>query len=570
MRIKILRVIVGIFFVAILVALFYLQVIRGDYYFRLSSNNRIRVIPLQGVRGLIKDRNGVILADNHHSFDVMIVPQELKDPNEVFSFLGKDLNIAPNVLAGRYGRRKMTPFAPVLVAENITREQAITLEENQYLFPAILIEDSFRRVYPQGRDSAHVLGYVSKINDSRLEDLKEYGYSMGSLIGYSGVEEYYDPYLQGVGGGVQIEVNSRGRQVRLLGIKEPGKGQDITLAVDSRIQKVSADLLAENKGAIVVMDMDSGEILGLSSSPGFDPNIFSQQSNLEISKLFVNPQSPLINRVIHGAFPPGSVFKIVVSLCALESKKINSYTRFICDGFYEVGGTKFGCTHNHGSQNMIEAIAHSCNVYFYHAGKILGSEMLSEYAHLLGLGRKTQIDLPSEDAGFVPNSKMSLIERKRRWYLGDTLNFSIGQGEMQSTPLQLTLMMSIIANDGKVVHPHVVKAIGYSEVDKFHDVKKLSFDPEDLSIIKKGMRAAVTDPEGTAHILDIEGLSIAGKTGTAQAAKNQPNHAWFAGYLKTTKKHIAFCVLLENGGSSYNSCLLAKELILFMQREKII
>ena len=343
----------------------------------------------------------------------------------------------------------------MVIAEDIPREKAIVLEENRYRFPALLVQESFKRFYPLGEDSAHLLGFVGKISQERLEENKEYGYSPQSLVGYSGIEEYYDSYLSGKSGGFQIEVNSRGKQVRLLSIKEPQKGQDITLNVDSRIQQKSRELLEGKRGAIIVMDTDSGAVLGITSSPTFNPNTYFQEAGV----LFANPSAPLLNRAIKGLFPPGSVFKVPVAICALESRKITPHTTFECPGFMELGGIKFGCSHQHGPQDLIDAIAHSCNVYFYHLGLTVGADLIYKYARLLGVGQETHIDLPYEEDGFLPSRRQKMLSGRGRWFTGHTLNFSIGQGETLTTPLQLVRMMAIVARDGLDIQPHLIKAI---------------------------------------------------------------------------------------------------------------
>jgi penicillin-binding protein 2 len=404
--------------------------------------------------------------------------------------------------------------------------------------------------------------------------LKEYGYSPQSVIGYSGVEEYYDDDLKGGGGGLQIEVDSRGRQVRLLSLKEPIKGQDIVLTIDSSIQQSALELLDDKIGTIIVMDMDNGEILGLTSSPAFDPNILVQSegdaNKRRIAALFSNPSSPFLNRAIKGLFPPGSVFKVAVAIGALDSKKITQHTPFVCTGVFELGGRKFRCTHAHGTQNLIESIVHSCNVYFYHLGLILGADTISHYAKQLGLGSLTHIDLPYEGVGNVPSRRQRLLSGGGRWYAGDTLNLSIGQGDVLVTPIQLVRMMATIARNGVEVQPHLIKAIGGLEVAKYLTERQIKIDKKHFQTVQKALRATVSNYSGTAHVLDIQDLHIAGKTGTAQTSGGRENHAWFVGYVKGKKRNFSFCVFLEHGGSSQNACILARQLLLKMQNEKIL
>jgi len=571
MRIKIIRIAIIGLFLTIALDLAYTQVIRGKYFYNLSVNNRIRIVPLEGWRGRIMDRNGKILADSRTSYNVMVVPQDINNKTELFKFLSDTLNIEQKIIEGRYAKKKLAPFAPVVVAEDIHRGMAIILEESKYLYPSLIIQEGFKRSYPLRQNSAHVLGYVGKINRSRREMFKEYGYSPQSVIGYSGVEEYYDNYLKGGIGGVQVEVNSRGQQVRLLSLKEPTRGQDISITIDGDIQKLAMEALEGAKGAIVIMDMDNGDILGMTSNPAFDPNIFiDPNKQRQLSNLFVNKSAPLLNRSIQGLFPPGSVFKILVALGALDSQKITPHTKYTCDGYYKIGGRKFRCVHTHGLQNLRESLVHSCNVFYYRVGSILGADMIYRYARQFGLGLLTGIDLPYEESGNIPNRRKRFLQAKKRWYAGDTLNLSVGQGDTLTTPLQLTYMMALIANSGFAVQPHVIKSIGGVPVEQYHYKRNIDIDQNVFDAVQKGMRGAVTDYSGTANVLNLEQLYVAGKTGTAQTSGDKDDHAWFVGYVQKAKKNIAFCVFLEHGGSSHNACLVSRKLLLGMKEKELL
>ncbi|HLD69632.1 MAG TPA: penicillin-binding protein 2 [Candidatus Omnitrophota bacterium] len=583
MRIKIFRLIVVVLFLLITLDLIYIQLIKGPYFYNLSKNNRIRTVAIEGERGRIFDRHGVVLADNRRAFDVMVVPQGIEDQDELFDFLSKTLEVDKKKLQKVYRQKAFGSFAPVAVAEDISREKTIILEENKFRFPGLYVQESFRRFYPPMRASSHVLGYVRKISPEKLEALRDYGYTHQSVVGETGVEESYDRYLKGHSGGLQLEVNSRGEQVRLLSMKEPLRGRDITLTIDHRIQQIAAELLAERAGAIIVMDMNSGEILGLVSSPSFDPNVFIEKNKRSAQDIFADRRSPLLNRAISGQYPPGSAFKIPVALCALDARKINSATTFNCPGYFKLGGKEFQCPHAHGDQNLIEAIAHSCNVYFFHAGLMVGSETIQRYARLLGLGSSSGIDLPSEGKGFIPG------RQQRRWYGGDTLNLAIGQGDVLATPLQLVRMISIVAQNGRDVHPHVVKAVGSldrssPEPFSLEDITDPQVKIKEylrsqiihinngkfFEALQAGLRAGVSDPSGTGSVLNIPNLLVSGKTGTAQTTKNRDHHAWFVGFCPSSKVNIAFCVFLEHGGSSYNACVVARDLLLRMQAEGIL
>jgi penicillin-binding protein 2 len=568
MRFKIIRIIVLFLLFLIAADLFYAQIIRGSYFYALSMRNRIRVVPLEGVRGRIFDRKGVVLADNQLAFDVAVVPQDVEDDDELFKYLGQALNTSPDELKKRFKRRFLTPFAPVAIADDVPRDVAIEIEENKFRFPGLMIQESYSRLYPQGSIGAHVLGYVGKISRAKMEQLKDYGYTMESVVGYSGIEEFYDDILRGEPGGRQIEIDNRGQEVTLLGLKNPSVGRDITLTVDSRIQEIADELLASRRGAVVVMDLDNGEVLGMVSSPSYDPNDFSDVNQRgDIDKYFHDTASPLVNRTVNSFFPPGSVFKIPVAIAALETDHINRNTTFVCPGYYQLGEARFGCSHVHNEQNLVQALAHSCNVYFFHTGLLIGSDEAKRYAQLLGLGAKTNIDLPFETEGSVP-SKGS--RRKGQWFTGDTLNFSIGQGGVTATPIQLVKMMSIVANRGKIVQPHLIQSIGDHPAGKDSPVGQISLGKKTYDVIEEGLEQVVDDPSGTANGLAIAGLETRGKTGTAQAGKGRDDHAWFVGYTRSANKNIVYCIFLENGGSSHNAVVLTRELLLRMQGLGII
>lgn len=573
MRIKIIRLIIILMFLVIVGELFYAQGIRGGRYYNLSQNNSIRVVPLEAPRGRILDRNGEVLADNRHSYNLTITPQAVRDTKKTFQFLSHVLDIDEKSLIKKYQQKKITPFTPVVVYEDILKPKAIVIEENKYRFPSLFIQESFRRIYPKGASSAHVLGYVGKIDESRMRRIKEreYGFSPQSMIGYSGVEEYYDDYLQGEPGGLQIEVNNKGQQVRLLSIKQPKKGDDIMLTIDSQIQQAAMELIQDKIGSVIVMDLENGEILGMVNSPAYDPNWFvNPEDQRKVSALFSQPFSPLLNRAIKGLFPPGSVFKIPVAIAALDTHKITPNTSFTCTGSYDLGGRSFGCTHTHGVQNLIEGIAHSCNVYFYNVGRIIGEERIHHYARLLGLGSLTNIDLPYEEAGFVPSRAKRLLSGGGGWYLGDTLNLSIGQGDTLVTPMQLVRMMATVASDGFEVQPHVIKSINNNPVVASSAGRQLRIDKNVFRTVQRGLRAVVSDEAGTAHDLDLPGVFVAGKTGTAQSSGSQATHAWFVGYAKGRERNIVFCVFLEHGGSSQNASAISRDLLLRLQQSGIL
>ena len=571
MRIKLIRVIFSCALLVIVGNLFYVQVIQGPFFYQQSVNNRIRAVPQPGMRGRIKDCNGLVLAENRLSFNVAIIPQDVRNRDRLFAYLSRALGMSKEKLAKQYLQKKIAPFAPVVIVEDIDRRLAMTLEENKFLYPGLYIQESYRRTYPFGSIGAHVLGYVSKISESRAEKLKEYGYTVQSDVGYAGVEEFYDHFLKGQDGGLQIEVNSRGQQVRLLGVRQGESGRDVALTIDWRVQQAAYEILGDRRGAIVLSDLDTGEILGMVSSPSYDPNIFTDsQLRGRVATLFRDESSPLLNRAMGAAYPPGSVFKNIVAIAGLMSGKINVHTSFTCPGYYSLGKRKFACAHVHGTQDLLEAISHSCNVYFFNVGDLLGPDPLEKTARLLGLGSLTNVDLPAEEKGFIPGRASRKGRKDPGWYKGDTLNTSIGQGEVLSTPLQLVRMTATIARSGKEFQPHLIQDIGGQPMVKLSTVKIIPFPEKIYETVQAGLRMTVTDGLGTGRILNMDGFEVSGKTGTAQTVPGKENHAWFVGFNNLGKRRVVFCVFLEYGGSSYNAVVLTKELLLRLREEDIL
>lgn len=568
MRSKIIRNLTLFLLLAICANLFYTQVIRGYYYYNLSMRNRIRVVALEGVRGRIVDREGEVLADNQLTFNVSVVAQDIDDRQALFKYLSKVIKVSPEELNKRFRRKFLTPFTPVVIGEDIPRDVAVEIEENKFRFPGLMVEESYRRIYPQGAAGAHILGYVGKISRAKIEQLKDYGYTLQSIVGYTGVEEFYDDDLRGESGGRQIEINNRGQEVRLLGLRNPTVGKDVFLTIDQRVQDFAEEMLQGKRGSVIVMDSDNGELLGMVSSPSFDPNDFvDANKRADLDRYFQDATSPLLNRSTNGQYPPGSVFKVPVAIAALETKHIKRNTTFVCPGYYAIGSKyRYGCTHVHNDENLVEAIAHSCNVYFFHAGLLVGSDEVKRFAKILGLNARTNIDLPSEAAGSIP----SRGSYRGQWFTGDTINFSIGQGKVLTTPLQLVKMISIVANRGKVVQPHLIFAVGDRKPDRVTKTSNVKFSSETFDIVEEGLKGVVRSVDGTAHDLAIPGMISYGKTGTAQVGGGLDHHAWFVGYTRTDKRTIAYCVFLENGGSSHNAVVLARELLLRMKGIDVI
>lgn len=550
MRDKILFALIIILFALLLTGLFYTQIIRFGYYSRLSKNNSIRIIPIDGPRGNIYDRNGTPLVTNRLSFDAAIIYRELDDRTRLVAVLRRVLGMSGKEIADALEKAGAKPYAPVTIAEDISKEKAISLEEASFDISGLIIQTRSKRNYIYKDSGSHVFGYLSEISEEELESLKDYGYRMKDMIGRSGIEKYYDTYLAGVDGGTQIEVDSRGRQTRILGLKEPQSGKDIYLTIDASLQETCDKLLGEYQGAVIVMDPNNGDVLALASHPAFDPNIFvrSDTSDERLRLLKDKTGRPLSNRAISGLYPPGSVFKIVTASAALETKKITPWTYFICTGVYRLGRAKLECwkKEGHGSQNVRSGLMNSCNVFFCNAGRAAGVDALETYAKLFGYGAYTGIDLPDEVKGVVPGRLWKKTHKGSAWYEGETLNYSIGQGYLAVTPIQVLDSMSVMANKTGLVKPHLVKRIDKTDMVP-EKIRGIGLRVETVNKIREGLFDVINDENGTGKRAKPEGVTAAGKTGTAQNPHGR-THAWFAGFAPYDNAKICIVVFLEHGG----------------------
>jgi penicillin-binding protein 2 len=570
MREKIVHMSIISVFVFLSFSLLNSQLIHWKVYKQLSDRNCIRLLPQNGARGRILDANGNTIVGSLMAYDVVVLPQELRQLDSTLTGLSKIIDISPFELKDRFRKNFISSSIPVTVVRNVSFDKAVSLEEAKLDLDGVIIQPSTVRSYPFGRLASHVTGYLGEIDRWRLTKLGDYGYKTKDIVGFGGMEEKYDYYLRQEDGGLSVEVDHRGRFVRVLGFKPPKSGKDLQLTLDLNIQKIAEECLRDKKGAVIVMDADTGEIKALASFPDFDPSVFVRKSTGTISGLFGDMDSPMLNRAITGLYPAGSVFKVVVASSALESGKIKPNSTFPCTGAISVGGREFRCSNTHGEQNLFQAIAHSCNVFFYKTGILAGPQLLHDYALRLGLGRPTLIELPYESSGHVPNPLWKKIYKFQNWYKGDTVNFSIGQGELLVTPLQLCRMMAVFANRGKLLTPYLVKAIDGKDVSQHHRrISEVHFKDSTINSIRKGLREAVSDETGTARILSDLKVSVAGKTGTAQASGGQP-HGWFVGFFPFERPSYVIAVFMERGGSGYVSCVVARQIIDSMVQQGLI
>lgn len=551
MRTRVYFGIISAGFFLLVVMLFYTQIIRGPYYKKRSEENRITIVPLDAPRGKILDKNGNPIVDNRICFDVSIVYRNARDLNKLTSFLAQSLKVNKSDILRNLNKARARPYAQCLLVEDIGRENAVILEEKRYDHPGYNITTRPKRDYLMGPQAASVSGYIGKISELELSKYRQYGYTIRDFVGRAGLERKYDEYLRGTEGGMQIETDSRGRQLEVLGVAPAVHGKSITTTIDKDLQEYCYTIMEERNGAVIVMNPSSGEIYALVSKPSYDPNIFIKSGmNKEIRAVLRNESGmhQLLNRAISASYPPGSVFKIITSLAALTYDKCTLETTFTCGGVFRLGSAAFHCWKEggHGAQHIREAIKNSCNVFFYNVGVRTGGNYISEFAKKFGLDSKTGIDLPGEISGFVPTPKWKLVTGQGGWSGGDSANMAIGQGALLTTPIEIACMVSAVANHGYLVRPYLVEKIENVKVSSPR-VEKINVDKKALDIVREGMYKVVNDPDGTGKKCVLENFKVAGKTGTAQNSKGKA-HGWFGSFAPFENPQVSVLVFVEFGG----------------------
>lgn len=544
-----------------------LQVIHGSYYRQLAENNRIRVVPVFPTRGWIYDRHGHLLARNTPSFSVGLILEDVKDLPQTLAQLAPWLGTTPEALSRRVqALRGIPPYTPLILKERLSLEEVARIRAHLGDLPGVTIEVEALREYPQRRLAAHVLGYVGEISAQELRSPAFAGEVPGRLVGKAGIERAYDALLRGELGYREIEVDALGHERRQLGLTPPVTGKDLILTLDLELQRVAEEALGGHRGVVIAMDPRNGDILALVSHPAYDPNLLSGRLTLPLWKqISRDPASPLTNRAIQGLYPPGSIFKIVLALGALEEGRISPRQRLFCPGRYPLGGRIFRDwkAEGHGWIDLRMALIESCDVYFYQVGAQMDVDQIAQYAWALGLGTPTGIDLPGEKAGLVPTRSWKRKRFREVWYPGETLILSIGQGYLLVTPLQQTLLMAAVANGGTFYRPRLVWKIREENREyTFPPViqGRLPFSSRHLRIVQDALRGVVSHPRGTGSAAQSALTSIAGKTGTAQVVSLPPegakaeasprveDHAWFVGYAPFRQPRIVVTVLVEHGG----------------------
>lgn len=549
--------------------LYYLQIIRHHALAEMADRNRIRILRLPALRGLVFDRRHRPLVDTKPSFDAAIVPEDSPDLPVTIARLQKLLGVEHLEKkiddADDQGR---PDFEPIIVAEHLAWPQVAALESHQLELPGVSLQVTPQRHYLYDSLAAHLLGYVGEVTLKDLDRLPDY--RMGDEIGKFGLERSLEATLRGAAGGQEIEVDAIGRRLRLLREIPESPGDSIVMTIDLDLQRTAEAAIGNRAGALVAIDPNTGYILAMASQPAFDPNIFAEGiSSSAWRELVTDPNHPLENRAIQGAYPPGSTFKIVDSIAALMDRSITPSTSYYCPGGIWFGNREYRCwrKQGHGHIELHRAIVESCDVFFYEVGERLGVDRIAAWAHALGLGRKTGIDLNNERTGVIPSTAWKERRFRERWYPAETLSVAIGQGYVTVTPLQLAMMVATVANGGTLYKPQFVReidAIDGSVVKQFPPVARaqLKIDPQDLNDVRAAMVDVVNAPDGTGHSVKIDGVVVAGKTGTAQVIKEAQgartketalpmkyrDHGWFIAYAPADHPKIAIACIIEHSG----------------------
>lgn len=548
----------------LVVRLWQLQVHEGPYWRDRARDNRTRSIVLEPARGLIYDRNGLLLANNIPSFNLYVSLEDVKDRDQLLRTLEQWVDVDVPELSeklARYGQ-----WARVKLKGGLSLKEAALIESHRLDLPGVVIQPESQRNYLLSPYAAHLMGYVGEVSEDQLTQAEFRGLRPGSTVGQYGVERTYDSFLRGKAGRKLVEVDARGHEKQIISVTKPQAGDDLYLTIDFRLQKLAEELLNENNGAIVALDPTNGQILVLASGPSFDPNALSRGLSARQWQNFLrDSRHPLTNRAIQGLYPPGSTFKVVMAAATLETEAVNLKTKVNCLGGFRFGGRMYRDwkAGGHGSVNIAKALIHSCDVFFYKFGHRMGVETIASYAREFGLGQKTGIDLPSERAGIVPSHAWKQQVKGEPWYPGETLSVSIGQGYVTVTPIQMARLIATVANNGVAFQPRLVKVMKDRKTGQLQEWPaipdgQVGVQLANLAHIQQALAEVVT--QGTARRAKSSLVSIAGKTGTSQVVNRQlveekkeipkafRDHAWFVSYAPVDHPRIAVAVLLEHMG----------------------
>ena len=551
----------------------YMQVDQADQFRLLAEENRVNVRLIPPARGLIHDRNGLLIAANEQNYRVVVVREDAGDVDATLAKLSRVIALPSDELEKtRREIEKRSPFIPIIIADRLSWDDLSAVAVNAPALPGVIPEVGLSRQYPYGPDMAHVLGYVGPVSDydlSKLQDPDPLLQIPKFQIGKVGVETKLEPLLRGKAGSKRIEVNAVGRVMRELDRTEGDAGANVDLTIDAALQSYSQARLGDESAASVVMDVQTGDILAINSAPSFDPNLFVRGiSNVEYALLTENDHRPLANKTVQGTYPPGSTFKMVVALAALEAGVLTANETVTCRGYIELSGRRAHCwkAGGHGRVDLQTSMMQSCDVYYYEVAQRVGVEKITEMAHRLGLGIRHDLPMSAVAEGLMPTKQWKRDTQKADWMIGDTLNAGIGQGYVLASPLQLAVMTARIAS-GTAIQPRLVKAINGVE-QPILGAEPLGIDPAYLVKVRDGMTAVINSEHGTAYGSRVmeETMRMAGKTGTSQVrnisaaerargvSKNDDlpwgrrDHALFVAFAPIEAPKIAVALIIEHGG----------------------
>jgi len=573
-KIRIFAILVVVSFLCLWMRIWYLQILKWQYLTGLSENNRVRMVTLPASRGMIKDRNGETLVSIRPAFNLYLTPEDARNLDSSLDKLAQRISLDREKLKKKISQTKS--FKEVLIKGDIPREEVAFVEENNMSLPGIRIRAEPLRNYVFNNLASHTLGYLGEISKASLERLKDPAYRQGDFVGKNGLENIYESLLRGKKGYKEVEVDVSGRELKTLRKLSPESGNNLILTLDVKIQEELEKLMTETaeqnmNGSVVVMKVQTGEIIAITSKPSFDPNKFAAGiSPKNWRDLVTDEWHPLQNRSIHGQYPPGSTYKIVTAIAGLGEGVIKPDTSIFCPGHFKLGRGRYRCwkKSGHGFMNLHDALVQSCDVYFYTIGHRLGIDTIAKYAKRFGLGRSTRLGLSQEKKGLVPTTQWKLLNKKEPWQLGETISASIGQGFNLVTPIQQVIMMAAVANRGILLKPYLVKRIegpeGQLRQEFFPEIiGQIGVDPDHLEQVRMALRDVVNGTRGTGKKSRLKNIIVSGKTGTAQVVRMKSNeelekgeaipvkyrdHAWFVAFAPYEKPVLAVAIIVEHGG----------------------
>lgn len=576
-RVRLALLVVFSVFFLLIIRLWYLQVVQGDYFRELSENNRLRTLYIPPPRGTIFDRNGVELVKNRPSYNIELLSEDCPDPDATLRDLADVVGVGYEQLKKNVGQstKKRRRFEPKLVLGDVSRDTVARVAARRHQLPGIIIAVTPARLYLKGEFASHTIGYIREITAAQLEQSRFSGYRMSDLVGKSGIEKFQENLLHGKRGVQRIVVNAAATRIGQSYFEPERAGHNVTLTLDARVQEAAENAMEGMTGTVVALAPETGEVLAMVSRPGFDPNVFTRGVSVEEwQNLIYGKENRLTNRAIQGQYPPGSVFKIIMAVAGLAEGVISIDENVSCPGYYRIGNSRpFHCHKRggHGHVDVIDAIQKSCNVFFYTVGQRLGIDRIHDYAVRFGFGEPVGLNISDEPEGIVPSKawKRAYFKTRenQRWYPGETPSVSIGQGALSVTPMQVARAMAALVNGGELLSPYLVKRIESHDGRYFDDsfekqvVSDLGISKDVLNTVRDGLFAVVNKEGGTARrarLPEAMGVKVAGKTGTAQikslAAREQEGNketdlAWFAGYAPAEgEAEIVVVAVIEDGG----------------------